>query len=183
MRARYTGLAAAWSAYFFIAAAIGISPWFNFYNNALSDLGNYGRQGLNALIFNTGLIISGILAALTSVLIIRGRHHRLVIPWSILLLISGVDLVLVGILSEDFGTAHGTVSVILFTLFGLTLLVYGICTLIMKALGTGLYAVLAFLASLAVWMIDWPWTGVAIQETIASLLVSVWLTLVAIKHG
>jgi hypothetical membrane protein len=183
VRARVTGLAAAWAAYFFIAAAIGVSPWFSIYDNALSDLGNYGRQGFKAAIFNTGLMVSGILAAVTAVLILRGKRHRLIIPWSVLLFVAGVDLVLVGVLSEDFGAAHGVVSVILFTLFGLTLLVYGVCSLLMKDWGPGVYAIAAFLASLATWMIDWPWTGVAIQETIASLLVSVGLTIMAIRHG
>ncbi|GBC71782.1 hypothetical protein HRbin02_01570 [Candidatus Calditenuaceae archaeon HR02] len=183
MRARHTGLAAAWAAYFFIAAAIGVSPWFNIYDNALSDLGNYGRQGLKAAIFNTGLIVSGLLASITAVLILRGRRHRLVIPWSILLFLAGIDLVSVGILSEDFGAAHGTVSVILFTLFGLTMLVYGVCSLFMKDWGAGVYAIAAFLATLATWIIDWPWTGIAIQETIASLLVSIGLTIIAIRHG
>ncbi len=183
VRARYTGLAAAWVAYPFIATAIAVSPWFNFNNNALSDLGNYGRQGPIAAIFNTGLIVAGILAALTAVLIIRGRRQRLVIPWSILFLIAGIDLVLVGVLSEDFGAAHGIVSMILFIMFGLTLLVYGVCAILMKELGPGLYGIVAFLASLAVWMINWPWEGVAIQETIASLLVSAGLTIIAIKHG
>lgn len=183
MRARYTGLASAWAAYFFIAASVSVSPWFSIYNNALSDLGNYGRQGLKAAVFNTGLMVSGVLAAITAVLILRGRRHRLVIPWSILLFLSGLDLVLVGILSEDFGAAHGVVSVVLFTLFGLTLLVYGVCSLLLKDWGPGVYSVVAFLASLATWMIDWPWTGVAIQETIASLLVSIGLTIIAIRHG
>lgn len=183
MRARVTGLAAAWAAYLFIAAAIGVSPWFNIYDNALSDLGNYGRQGLKAAIFNTGLIASGILAAITAILILRGRQHRFVIPWSILLFLAGVDLMFVGIISEDFGASHGIVSVILFTLFGLTLMAYGICSFLMKDWGPGSYAIVAFLVSLATWTINWPWRGVAIQETIASLLVSIGLTIIAIKHG
>ncbi|MDW8073444.1 MAG: DUF998 domain-containing protein [Nitrososphaerota archaeon] len=183
MRARVTGLAAAWTSYPFIAAAIAISPWFNIYNNALSDLGNYARQGLNAAVFNLGLIISGALAVLTAVLIIRSRRHRLVIPWAVLIFLAGTDLVLVGILSEDFGEAHWVVSVILFTLFGLALLVYGVCSLLSRDWVAGGYALAAGLVSAAVWAANWPWRGVAIQELIASLLVSVGLTIMVLKYG
>lgn len=183
MRARITGLGAAWIAYVFIASAIALAPWFNFYNNALSDLGNYVRQGALAAVFNLGLIASGLLAAITALLFIRGRTTRLVLPWSLLLLVAGLDLVLVGVFSEDFGEIHGVVSVALFTLFGLTLLVYGVCAYLMRLWGAATYALAAFLVSVAVWTISWPWRGVAIQELIASLLVSVGLTIISLKHG
>jgi hypothetical membrane protein len=35
------------------------SPWFNHYNNALSDLGNIAWNGWVAFIYNFGLIFSG----------------------------------------------------------------------------------------------------------------------------
>lgn len=183
MRVRDSGLAAAWTAYPFIAAAVAVSPWFNIYDNALSDLGNYARQGPAAAIFNIGLIAAGVLAALTATLILRAQRHRLVVPWSALLFAAGADLVLVGVLSEDFGIAHWVVSVILFVLFGLTLLVYGVCSLLARSLWAGVYALAAGLLSVAVWTIDWPWSGVAIQELVASFLVSIGLTIIAFKHG
>ncbi|MEM1967600.1 MAG: DUF998 domain-containing protein [Nitrososphaerota archaeon] len=183
MRARDTGLVAAWIAYVFIAAAIALSPWFSFYDNALSDLGNYARQGPLAAIFNIGLVASGALATVTAALIIRAGGGRLVLPWSVLLFAAGVDLVLVGILSEDFGAAHFVVSVILFTLFSLTLLVYGACSLMSRGWWAGTYALVAGLVSAAIWMVDWPWRGVAVQELASSLLISVGLTTVAFRHG
>ncbi len=45
-----------------INVAISQAPWFNWVNNALSDLGNLNRG--NAAIFNVGLLSSGFLIAL-----------------------------------------------------------------------------------------------------------------------
>jgi len=47
----------------FIAFAIAYSPWFNWYTNALSDLG----VGEAALIFNLGLIVGGVLTTIFAI--------------------------------------------------------------------------------------------------------------------
>ncbi|MEM1547135.1 MAG: DUF998 domain-containing protein, partial [Candidatus Methanomethylicia archaeon] len=58
------GVLGAVIAYPFIGISIMLSPWFNPYENALSDLGNIALNGLTAYIFNLGLILSGFLIAL-----------------------------------------------------------------------------------------------------------------------
>ncbi|MEM4750470.1 MAG: DUF998 domain-containing protein, partial [Sulfolobales archaeon] len=59
---RFSGVLA--SLVFLISVLISISynSWFDFNKNAFSDLG--GSQAVNPWIFNTGLIISGILVIL-----------------------------------------------------------------------------------------------------------------------
>ncbi len=183
MRARHYGLVAAWIAYPLIAASIILSPWFSFYDDALSDLGNYGRQGGVALIFNAGLIIAGIFAAIAGVAIARAMKTRWALPWTILLSLSGMNLVLVGVFSMDLGLIHWAVSVSLFTLFGLTMLVYAATSPKLRAGWLGFYAGCAAVASIVIWSFSWPWRGVAIQETAAALLVSVMLTMASLKHA
>jgi Predicted membrane protein len=183
MRARLYGLVAAWAAYPFIAAAVALSPWFSIYDNALSDLGNYGRQGGVAFVFNAGLVVAGLFAAAAGVAIGRAVGSRWALPWAITISLAGVDLALVGVFSEDFGWIHSVVSVALFTLFGLSMLAYAATSVKLGSGWLGLYAACAAIASIIIWGLDWSWRGVAIQELVASLLVSVMLTLISIKHA
>lgn len=92
-------------------------------------------------------------------------------------------MALVGVFSEDFGWIHSVVSVALFTLFGLSMLAYAATSVKLGSGWLGLYAACAAIASIIIWGLDWSWRGVAIQELVASLLVSVMLTLISIKHA
>ncbi|MDQ1281389.1 MAG: hypothetical protein QG670_2654 [Thermoproteota archaeon] len=55
------GILGATMAYLFIIISILASPWFDFYNNALSDLGNAVSHAPTSWIFNLGLFLSGLL--------------------------------------------------------------------------------------------------------------------------
>lgn len=66
---RILGILSAVMAYPFIMVSIFLSPWFNFYDNALSDLGNIARNRSVAYVYNSGLIITGSLVSLFALLI------------------------------------------------------------------------------------------------------------------
>jgi len=173
------GALSAVAAYPFIVASIVLSPWFDFYNNALSDLGNTALNGSTAWIFNSGLIISGTLLACFGVLMSLRHRSREYLSWTIPTTAAGIDLALVGIFPENAGLMHFVVAVILFSLMAVIMLVYSYYS---RRLGSPRIGVvsLAFGIAIAVtWFIGWPWHGVAIQEVISCLMTSAWLLLVS----
>jgi len=178
---RLLGFLSALAAYPFIAASIVLSPWFNPYNNALSDLGNIARNGWVAYFYNFGLVLSGVFAASFGILTSRKNFSRNYLCWSISLTVAGFDLALIGFFPEDAGIIHGVVSVIFFAAIIFTMLTYGFCSKHLGSPVTGLVALLLGFSSIVVWVVKWPWRGVAIQETFASLAASVWLIIVSLQ--
>ncbi|MEM3425571.1 MAG: DUF998 domain-containing protein [Thermoproteota archaeon] len=178
---RLLGFSSALAAYPFILASIILSPWFNPYNNALSDLGNIARNGWVAYLYNFGLVFAGFLIGFFGVLVsMRYRSWRY-LCWSILLTVAGFDLALIGFFPEDAGRIHMVVSTIFFISIILVMLAYGFCS---KHLGSPAMGAAAFLLgfiSTLVWIVEWPWRGVAIQETVASLSASTWLIMVLLQ--
>ena len=107
----YLGIASVILSYVFIAVAISLSPWFSWYNNALSDLGNSSLQKNIAsgadLVFNTGLIVGGVLASVFTILLSREfKFSWKYLIWNVPLLIGSMDLALIGIFNESFGVIH-----------------------------------------------------------------------------
>lgn len=131
MRKKYPdlGVAAVAIAYSSIIAAFSVSPWFSWFNNALSDLGNTSNpanvsSGASWL-FDIGLISSGSLAALFTLLLSKDeRFSWKYIACTIPLLISSIGLAMIGIFNESFRSIHLVVSVIFFFFTALALLIY-----------------------------------------------------------
>ncbi|HYB03336.1 MAG TPA: DUF998 domain-containing protein [Nitrososphaerales archaeon] len=189
MKRRYPYLAitAVVIAYTSIATAILLSPWFNWFNNALSDLGNTSNP-LNitssaAWIFDSGLILAGILITLFALLLSRDEHYSWkYVIWVVPLLISTIDLSLIGVFNESFGNIHLVVSIIFFFFTALTLLTYSYVSFPLGTPKTGAVSLILGVLCAAVWVARWPWQGVAIQETVTSLASSALVLLVAIQR-
>lgn len=158
-----------------IITTIAISPWFNIFDNALSDLGNIKRNGQVAYVFNAGLILGGILILLFSVRMLSERIKTPNKYWLISLIISSIFLASIGIFPEDAGSIHLLVSVLFFISLIITLALF-FSTMIRTELSYVAYIALAMLiVNILTWLMPWPWKGVAIQETIASLSTAIWL--------
>ncbi len=172
------GVLSAIIAYPFIAASIVLSPWFNFYDNALSDLGNTALHGSTAWIFNSGLILSGGLATCFAILI-SIRHRSLkYLSWTIPATAMSIDLALIGFFPENTGWTHFLVSVILFSLMVVTMLIYSYCSWPLGSPRIGAISLAFGMGIAIIWFVNWPWRGVAIQETLSCLMTSVWLLMV-----
>ena len=151
-------------AYVLIFAAIMSAPWFNWFHNALSDLGGWlGVESGSAPIFNSGLIISGV-----------------VLP------LSGVFLFLIGVFPETAGRIHYYVSVGFFVTFPIGMLIISIFYLYSREdLVLGIYGLVVFIASIIIWGVI-PWkalgaTNVAIPEFTSSFIGSIWVWIFTIK--
>ena len=172
------GVIVPWSS---VLTSVALSPWFNIYDNALSDLGNIGRNSPVAYVFNAGLIVSGASIALFAFLLSVKRRSWEFLVWTIPLFFGAANLALIGVFSEDAGIIHGVVSVIFFALIAITAFIYSYASWPLGSPRIGAVALFFGIASAFVWFIPWPWHGVAIQETATALMATVWLILVSIR--
>jgi len=103
-------------------AAIGVSilqsPWFNYVDNALSDLGNLNHG--SAIYFNVGLLVSGLIVIIYSLIGMRGHSPKT----SYFLAFTGFSMQLVGLICENYGGIHFYVSVQLFIMLLISSMVY-----------------------------------------------------------
>jgi hypothetical membrane protein len=161
----------------FIEIAITYSPWFNWFENALSDLGVHEA----ASIFNSGLIIGGILTTIFGIgLMPIFRKQVLGFVGAFTLVLSSVSLCAIGIFPESAGRIHFYVSVAFFALLVISLFFIG-ATLVRKSSQRyfGFFSILADFVTAAAWAI--PHEGVAIPEITASVAGSVWAIVLSIK--
>lgn len=156
--------------FLFIALAIATTSWFNIFDNALSDLGSYARNGYNALIFNIGLILGGLIIFVfsTAGIITEKLENKI---WMLSLWVTAIFLSMIGFFSEDFGYIHLFFSVAFFFMLTATFALFAV---FYDALGLRILS--AFLAILSTFTLiyPWPWKGVAIQELIPSFLGLIW---------
>jgi hypothetical membrane protein len=100
-----------------VLLAVGLSDWFSWTNNALSDLSHAVRHSDTAVVFNSALMLGGSLFVLGSGLLLC-IGECLVFPGFFL---PGLGMVLVGGFDEVYGHVHFAVSVFLFASLGLLL--------------------------------------------------------------
>ncbi len=115
-----------------IAVSILLAPGFDWIINALSDLGNYTvfflspYKLVSAIIFNSGLIVTGILMMLYAVWFLKWTKDVPTKIGVIPLLISLAFLIGIGVFSENFGELHYWVSVGFFLSFPFSMWIIGI---------------------------------------------------------
>jgi len=172
-----------------IAIAILLSPGFDWFSNALSDLGHYTRTDLGpykllgAIVFNGGLIVTGILMLLFTVWFLKWTKDIPTKIGLIPLLISLTFLIGIGVLSENFPPFHYWVSVGFFLTFPFSMWVIGIGWLRFSSLRwfSVISLVLPFL-SVYMWadvMLGTPmWSNVAIPEIVTALSAIIWLWII-----
>lgn len=175
------GISGALIAYPFIIISIIFSPWFNFYNNALSDLGN-AVHGSTALFYNIGLILSGFFTAAAAISISINHRSWKYWIWAIPLILAGLDLSLIGFFPENAGNIHLIVSVIFFVSIALTMLIYSYISWPLSTPALGGLSLIFGIVSIVIWVVNMPWKGVAIQETLTSAMAAIWLILVYWKN-
>jgi len=172
-----------------IAIAILLSPGFDWFSNALSDLGHYTRTDLGpykllgAIVFNGGLIITGILMLLFTIWFLKWTEDTPTKIGIIPLVVSLGFLICIGIFSENFGELHYWVSVGFFLTFPFSMWFIGIGWLRFSNLRwfSVISIILPFI-SLYMWgdyMLGTPiWSNVAIPEIVTALSAIAWLWMI-----
>ena len=155
-----------------IIICIILVPWFSWGSNALSDLGHSVESDV-APIFNFGLLLSGFMTILYSIISFR-KHAKYT---SYFLVFVGLSLQLVGTFDEIYGWLHTQVSILFFTAIGFASIVYFIEK-------RSVIALLAFILSLIAWItygLKIYNAGIAVPETVSAIAVAIWVMLSAFK--
>jgi hypothetical membrane protein len=159
-------------AYISIGVSMILSPWFSWETSALSDLG-HTVDSEAAPIFNLGLLLAGFLIAVYAITVFK-RHAKYT---SIFLVMSALSLQLVATFDEVYGFPHVVVSVLLFLSLGAASLTYAIER-------KSYLAVAAFIIGLISWVLFGMKIyslGVAVPETISTVMTVLWVIYSAIR--
>jgi len=159
-------------AYFFIGLSIILSPWFSWSTDALSDLGHSVKSDAASL-YNFGLLLAGFLLVIYSMTAFR-EHAKYT---SRCLLVSALMLESVATFDEAYGSLHVVVSTLFFVSLGFSSMIYAVER-------KSVLVFLAFLIGLGSWILWWAGiysAGVAVPETISSVVTVLWVVSSAIK--
>jgi hypothetical membrane protein len=170
--------------FIFISCSIYYSDWFHWTENWLSDLGGipgntsiWASRGIVSIIFNIGLIISGLIGvifanSLRNIQILNNNIGKIGV---FLLILDMFTLCFIGILPETTGYLHTFVSILFFFLIALSLLIIGnvLRKQSMKKLGKYIIilALISF-CSFPFFAIPRPWGNNAISELIPIISLS-----------
>ena len=171
-----------------ITVAILLAPGFDWITNALSDLGNYTHffvspyKLASAIVFNGGLIVTGILMMLYTLWFLRWTKDIPTKIGIIPLLVSLGFLISIGIFSENFGELHYWVSVGFFLTFPFSMWFIGIGWLRFSSLRwfSVLSIILPFL-SVFMWADYMNGTSIwqqAVPEIVTAFSAIVWLWII-----
>jgi hypothetical membrane protein len=183
--AAFCGIVGPFYAFMSIMIAILVSPsWFTFPGNALSDLGHPILHPTSAPIFNSGLVIAGIVTIFFVLgLGINVRKNIIALLGTGMLLVATVALICVGLFNETFSPWHFLFSVTLFATMALSLLILGAAMAISRPTRwLGLVTLLLGVIAASPWLLL-SWTHAAIPETISALTVYLWVVLMATRLG
>jgi len=159
-------------AYISIGVSIALSPWFSWEKSALSDLGHAVRSQA-APIFNLGLLLAGFLIMVYVITVFK-RHAKYT---SIFLIMSALSLQLVATFDEVYGFPHVAVSVLLFLSLGVASLTY----VVERKSYLAAAAFIIGLISWALYGMKMYNLGVAVPETISSVMAILWIIYSAIR--
>lgn len=164
-------------AFSFILSAIASFSQFNWFDNALSDLGVV--SGITMWLFNAGLIVSGVLALAFGIGLFGflGKSAVSRVGCSVFVL-SCLSLIAIGVFPESTGQTHLVVSVMFFALLPLSLLIIFVSLGLQRKIKAAAFTfVLSFAAALP-WALEFTVhyaSGVAIPETVSALTGSAWI--------
>jgi hypothetical membrane protein len=172
-----TGLIAPIFAFVCILFAVASWQQFSWTDNALSDLGI--QNGVTATVFNSGLVISGLLFIAFATGLFRFAGNRLVGKvGAAVFALACVMLVAIGIFNENYSPTHYIVSVGLFMLLPISLLILVTAFWVEGKHKTGVFTLATALFAAAVWVLEFtvPYvSGVAIPETASGLAGAIWV--------
>lgn len=166
-----------------ILLAIALAPQFSWTDNALSDLGIV--TGATSILFNLGLILSGILTLLfASGLFTYFRSNSLGRLSALILVLDSLALTAIGVFPENVKPMHLYASVAFFVLFPISMLFVTASFLRASRARMGLLTLSIALFAAIVWIAEFLLRyvpGVAIPETLSALAASLWTVVLGFK--
>lgn len=174
-----SGMVAPLIAFTLILLSIAYSPSFSWTENALSDLGV--QEGVTAVLFNTGLIVTGVLAIFFATgLFTFFKENLLGRIGAFVFVLDAVALTAIGIFPENVKPIHYYVSVIFFMYFPISMFFLGAAFLRTSKMKLGFFTFIAAIVAAIVWTIPFG-ESVAIPETLSALSASMWSIVLSFK--
>ncbi len=174
-----SGMIVPFIAFTLILLAIAYSPNFSWTENALSDLGV--QEGVTAVLFNTGLIISGILAILFATGLFTFLQENLLSRiGALVLVLDTLSLTAIGVFPENVEPLHLYASVAFFALLPVSTVLIGVAFLRTSRTKLGFFTFATAMVAALVWIIPFG-KGVAIPETLSGLSASTWSVVLGFK--
>lgn len=178
------GIFASILAFTCILTAIASYPSFNWTSNALSDLGVVA--GITGLLFNFGLIASGLLALNFAVF---GLFAYLGKNWvgkigATAFAAATIALIAIGVFNEHHSGIHYAVSVAFFTLIPISMFIITCAFWLTHQRRMALFTVSTGVAAALLWILLFTFKyvpNVAIPESVSGLLVSAWTIILGYK--
>jgi hypothetical membrane protein len=161
----------------FISLSINSAPEFSWMENALSDLGV--MLGVTSVLFNYGLIISGILGFIFATSLFRVLRFEINrgLGGALIFSLACLALIAIGVFPENVRYVHYFASVAFFVLLMGSLLRMGLAFWFMRkkpmAVFTLVLAVIAVVPWLLLFLVRYV-SGVAIPELISAVAGGVW---------
>ena len=154
-----------------IFVSVALSPWFDWHNNALSDMGVSRTPNP----FNAALLIGGVTYSAFAIGFLRwqGTQSALNKIAAFFMLAGGVGLLLVGIFTEDAGRIHYVVAVTYFLATPLAYVLFGAGMLKRGERVPGALSIAAGLAALLMIFLE-PHKRYAVPEILAAVVISAW---------
>lgn len=166
-----------------ILAATALAPSFSWTDNALSDLGV--MPGPTAVLFNTGLIISGILTILFATgLYLSFEKSALGRFGAMIFSLCAVALTSIGVFMENMRPMHVYASVAFFALFPVSMFVFTASFFLLAKPEKAVFTLAVALFAALVWVLEFVIRyvpGVAIPETLSALAASLWSAVLGFK--
>lgn len=161
-----------------IFISIGLSPWFDWHNNALSDMGVSATPNL----FNASLLIGGLLYLVFAIGFLRwrGSTSRLAQIGACFMLAGAIGLLLIGLITEDRGRLHYVVAATYFLATPLAYACLGTDLLRHHQKLEGLLTLAAALAAFVMIALV-PHKRLAVPEILASAVLGAWTLSLGMK--
>ena len=174
-----SGMIAPIIAFTLILLAIAYSPNFSWTENALSDLGV--QEGVTSTLFNSGLIISGVLGLLFATGLFKFLQGTLLSRiGAFASVLDAVALIAIGVFPKNVKPIHFYASVTFFTFFPISMFFFSAAFLQTSKTKLGLFTIIAAIIAAIVWTVPFG-RGVAIPETISALSVLTWSIVLGFK--
>jgi hypothetical membrane protein len=177
------GILAPILAFAFIFSAIASYSQFSWVDNALSDLGVV--PGATAVLFNSGLIISGVLCFVfaTGLFVFLGERAVGRVG-AFVLGAATLALVAIGVFPESVRPVHYMVSVAFFVLLPISLLIITGAFWFKGQVRMAVFTLLVAIAAVAPWVLLFSVryvSGVAVPEFVSALAGAVWAIVLGYK--
>jgi hypothetical membrane protein len=170
-------------AFALIFSAVVSYPQFSWVDNALSDLGVVA--GVTAVLFNSGLIMSGVLCFIfaTGLFVFLGESAVGRIGAFVLVLAS-LALFAIGVFPENVRPVHYLVSVMFFVLLPISMLIIVGAFWLMRQVRMAVFTLLVAIVAAAPWVLLFLVryvSGVAVPEAVSAFAGSVWAVVLSGK--